>query len=87
MSMEISKKYDLEYCIILLTCDVATSPRWTNNCDGFTDGVCQLEVAVNEVADLYQDSRPIDAVDGAKIVLRHVVRVREHGLDGNIQVV
>merc|ERR1719239_909471 len=68
-------------------CNVATSPRWTNNCDGVTDIVCQLEVAVNEVANLNQDPRPIDAVDGAQIVLRYVVRVREHGLDGNIQVI
>ena len=77
----------LKYCNILLTCDVATSPCWTNNSDSVTNSVCQLEVAINEVADLNQDPRPIDAVDGAEIVLSHIVRVREHCLDRNIQVV
>ena len=72
---------------ILRTCDVSTGPCWTDNCDGVSHSVCQLEVAVNEVANLDQDPRPVDAVDGAQVVLCHVLRVRKHRLDWDIQVI
>ena len=39
------------------------------------------------MADLYEDAGPVDAVDGAQVVLGHVLGVGEHRLDGYIKII
>ena len=85
----ISKKvisFKFDKCL-QLTCNVSAGTCWTNYSDDISDVICELEVAVDEVADLDQDPRPVDAIDRAEVMLRHVVRVTEHSFDGNIKIV
>ena len=39
------------------------------------------------MADLYEDAGPVDAVDGAQVVLGHVLGVGELRLDGYIKII
>ena len=39
------------------------------------------------MADLYEDAGPVDAVDGAQVVLGHILGVGEHRLDGYIEII
>ena len=67
--------------------DVTTGSSGTDDRDGGTHRVSQLEVAVDEMTDLHEDPGPVDAVDGAESVLLHILRAGKHRLDGNIQLV
>ena len=70
-----------------LTRNVPTGSGGADDGDGVSDILRHLEVAVDEVADLDEDPGPVDAVDGAQVVPRHVLRVSEHGLDGDIKII
>ena len=70
-----------------LTGNVSTGSGGADDSHRVPNSLGHLEVAVDEVADLYEDAGPVDAVDGAQVVLGHVLGVGEHRLDGYIKII
>ena len=70
-----------------LTGNVATGSCRDDNLNKVANTFCKLEITIEVVTDLDKDPGPVDAVDGAEVVVLGVLQISKNCFDRNIQVI